>query len=117
MPLILALIRDLDVPPNARSEINIFTLKKSDATQMATMLQQLFLGTGALGTRTGTGGGLPVAPAPTGGVGVAGQKPPISISINGTTEAGAPIIDLRITIDERTNSLIVAGSRSDLLVV
>lgn len=116
MPLVLALIRDLDVPPNARSEINIFTLKRSDATQMATMLQQLFTGTGALGAAAGggPGGGVP----PGGGAGGAGtQRAPVQITIQSFTPEGAPIIDLRVTVDIRTNSLIVAGSRNDLLTV
>src|SRR5262249_39836987 len=55
MPLVLSLINELDVQPNARMEINIFTLKKSDSVQMALTLQRLFLGIGGLGT-TGTGG-------------------------------------------------------------
>src|SRR5262249_60979555 len=56
MQLILALIRELDVPPAPRAEISIFTLKKADAGQLATTLQQLFMGTGATGARPG---GLP----------------------------------------------------------
>lgn len=123
MPMMLALIRDLDMPPAARSEINIHHLKRSDATQMAQMLQLLFTGTGALGARTAAGGGA----APGGGVapgaqaggaaGTAQQRPPITITIQTFTPEGAPIIDLRVTVDERTNSLIVAGSRNDLMVV
>ena len=33
------------------------------------------------------------------------------------TPEGYPLIDIRITVDERTNSLIVAGSRNDLNVI
>jgi general secretion pathway protein D len=118
MPLVLALVRDLDVQPNARSEINIFRLYKSDAIQVATMLQQLFLGSGGVGTKTTAGGGgAPAAPAAPGGAGAAATARPLTLTIGTTTPEGAPIIDLRLTVDERTNSLIVAGSRNDLLVV
>ena len=62
--LVLAMIRDLDVPPNARSEINIFTLKKSDATQLAIMLQQLFLGSGSIGSKAAPAAAPRRGPAP-----------------------------------------------------
>ncbi|MBI1832567.1 MAG: hypothetical protein HYR84_14090, partial [Planctomycetes bacterium] len=110
MQLVLSLIRELDVAPLSRSEINIFHLRKSDATQMALMLQQLFLGTGQVGARAG---GAPAG----GGAAGAQTRPPASFVINATTEPGSPIIDLRVTVDERTNSLVVAGSKSDLLIV
>lgn len=120
MPLILALIAELDVPPNARMEINIFTLKKTDATMMAQMLQQLFMGvTGAIGA-TPTGGGGAPAGGLTGGLGAAGtagSTRPIQITIQSSVPEGPPIIDLRLTVDLRTNSLIIAGSRNDLNVV
>lgn len=128
MPLVLALVKDLDVAPSALSKINIFTLKKSDATQLALTLQQLFVGTGGLGTtaRTGVaGGGLGGAAGGLGGgaagglggVGATGQARPLQITIQNTSPDGAPIIDLRLTVDERTNSIIVAGSQNDLDVV
>ena len=34
----------LDVPPQARAEIKVFTLLKADAASMAALVQQLFLG-------------------------------------------------------------------------
>ncbi len=121
MALVLALIKDLDIAPSALSKINIFTLKKSDATQLALTLQQLFVGSGGLGTtaRTGVAGGLGAGGL--GGQGAAGaatgQARPLQITIQNTSPDGAPIIDLRLTVDERTNSLIVAGSQNDLDVV
>jgi type II secretion system protein D len=39
------------------------------------------------------------------------------LTLGATTPEGAPLIELRLTIDERTNSLIVAGSRNDLDVI
>jgi general secretion pathway protein D len=118
MPLVIALVRELDLPPTAKSEINIFQLKKSDATQLALMLQQLFTGTGVTGAKAPGGlPGVPTPPTAPGLPGAAGTRPPIQFTISGTSDFGAPIIDLRITVDERTNSLIVAGARNDLLVV
>jgi type II secretion system protein D len=138
MDLVQALVTELDVLPAARAEINIFTLKKADATAMATMLQQLFLGSGGIGSGRaptvaapttggplggGPLGGVPTAPvaptapttggAPTGG----GAVRPLLLTLGGYTPEGTPLIELRITVDERTNSLIVAGSRNDLDVI
>jgi type II secretory pathway component GspD/PulD (secretin) len=138
MPLIEVLVAELDVVPLARSEINLFTLRKTDAATMASMLQQLFLGGaaagafprattvtpgGAIGTAGGAGLAAPggaAAGATTGGpgttVGTTGQRP-LQLTIGRTTPEGTPLVDLRITIDERTNSLLVAGSRNDLDVI
>src|SRR5439155_6005370 len=107
-----------------------------DAAQLANTLQQLFLGTTAAGGLGGgaplgggprPGGGLPGAPGGLpggglpggglpGGLGATGLRP-LQLVIGGTTPEGIPLIDLRVTIDERTNSLIVAGSRNDLDVI
>src|SRR5262249_25523316 len=51
------------------------------------------------------------------GVGQAGGQQPIQIGLGGFTPEGAPIIDLRLTVDVRTNSLIVAGNPNDLDVI
>jgi type II secretory pathway component GspD/PulD (secretin) len=149
MELILALVRELDVAPFARAEINVYTLKRADATQMALMLQQVFLGTGGGGAGARPGGGAPIgggpggalgapiggapggapiggapggvgaAPGATGGGGITGTGSgrPLTITLAGITPEGAPLIDLRLSVDERTNSLIVAGSRNDLNVI
>ena len=59
MPLLLMLVEYLDVPPAVRAEINVFTLKKADATFTANLLNQLFGGvsTGVGGIQTPGGGG------------------------------------------------------------
>jgi type II secretory pathway component GspD/PulD (secretin) len=137
MDMILALIAELDVPPAARAEINIFPLKKADANYMAATIQQLFLGSSSLQTTGGAGatgglpgaagglpgaaGGLPGAtagafPGTTGALGVTTARP-LVLTLGGVTPEGAPLIDLRLTVDLRTNSLIVAGSRNDLEVI
>ncbi|MCI0680644.1 MAG: hypothetical protein L0Y71_00955 [Gemmataceae bacterium] len=111
MQLISALVTELDVVPNARATINIFTLKKADANQVATALQRLFLGVAAAGQQPGQ---FPaqqqVQPGAT-------TQRPLQLTLGGATPEGAPIIDLRVTVDERTNSLIVAGSQNDLDII
>src|SRR5207247_2280544 len=123
--------------PAAQTHINIFPLKKSDAPQMAALLQQLFLGTASSAVRPTTG--LPGAPttglpgAPTGLPGIpglpttplggtptgtgTGVRPLLPLTTGGDPSlAGAPLIELRISVDQRTNSVIVAGSPNDLSV-
>jgi type II secretion system protein D len=139
MNLLTALIKELDVVPANRAEVNIFHLRKSDATTISNMLQQLFLGTGGLGAgaRPTTGaplgggglpgggptgfGGLPTTPT-TAGLGTAaagaGALPRQVFMIPGAGVAeGASLVQLSIVPDQRTNSIVVAGSRNDLDVV
>lgn len=101
LTLLLALIRELDVPPAARADLKVFTLKRADATAMGQMIQQFYLG----GTTTGGLGGLGAQ---------AGQRPQ---TLGATTADGAPLVDIRIAVDNRTNSLILAGSRSDIILL
>jgi type II secretory pathway component GspD/PulD (secretin) len=127
--LLVSLIGELDIPPAARAEINIFPLKKADAATLAATIQQLFLGSSSLPTGTtgapgGLPGGVPGLPGPGAFPGTAGALGgganagrPLVLTIAGQVPEGAPLIDLRITIDQRTNSLIVAGGRNDLEVV
>src|SRR5205085_11128089 len=76
MELLLALVRDLDVPPPARAEVKVFTLHTADAAAMAATLQQLFLGTSGPTTATGApGGGLPTGGGFPGGGGPGGGLP------------------------------------------
>src|SRR5262249_43530163 len=90
------------------------------AISMAVLLQQLFLGTGGLGAPRAGGptgpGGLPTPATPTPAL-TAGGIRPLQLTLGGTTPEGAPLIELRITVDERTNSVIVAGSRNALDVI
>jgi type II secretory pathway component GspD/PulD (secretin) len=114
--LIRTLISELDTPPAYRAEVNIFPLKRADASQLAATLQQLLLGT----TSTTGGGGIPGGGLPGGtgpglfpGVSGLGLRPLI-FNIGTSPTEGMPLIDLRISVDPRTNSIIVAGSRNDL---
>jgi general secretion pathway protein D len=90
MSLMEALITQLDQPPDAVAELKVFTIKNGDAVALAEMLQELF------GTPQQGGGG------PGGGGGQA---------------ANTDVFQLRFSVDERTNSIIAAGSADELLVV
>jgi type II secretion system protein D len=139
--LLLAMIRELDALPAARAEVNIFTLRKADARFTANMLLQLFYGGGSVGGQSGAvapvGGGptlaaggvaganfaglptqnLNVTSGATGGLpGTGAGNRPI-FTLGGSAPDGTPLVDLHITIDERTNSLIVAASRNDLDII
>ena len=108
--LIVALIKQLDVQPSATAEIKVFQLKKADATLIQNVLLQIFMGQNS-GTRPGQGaqgiGGLF-------GGGQLGQFQPLSFA----PVAGEPpgLADVRISVDTRTNSLIVAASRGNMIL-
>ena len=114
MRLIEKLIDELDVTSAAKSDVKVFTLKKSDATVTANTISQLF----SAGTTTGGGGGqagvnqLLGGGGQTGVGGQAGSRP--LLTLTGAVADGANLLNLRISVDTRTNSLIVAGSSTDL---
>ncbi len=90
MPLIAALVQQLDQPAEIEAQVKVFTLVNSDATAMAQMLEQIFAPTGAaegLAVRTG-------------------------VPIDDTS-----LVGLRFAVDARTNSIIVTGSTGALTVV
>src|SRR5207237_4945158 len=115
MDLLLSLVKELDRPAAAQSSVKIFTLKKADAVQTATLLQQLFLSSGAslLGARAaggagGAGGVLTgtAATPPTGlggaGAGVNSTVGRPLLALPGATPAGrASLVQLRISVDDR----------------
>ncbi|MBN9522791.1 hypothetical protein J0H58_30445, partial [bacterium] len=115
--LIDRLVESLDVVAAASSYVNVFELKKADAVLTGILLQQLFTGQGRTTlTPGGGGGGAGGGGAALGGAltqqGTGAARPLLTLS--GDPSAGAGLIDLRISIDDRTNSLIVAGSQNDL---
>ena len=90
MPLIEALIQQLDQPPEIESQVKVFTLVNSDASAMMDMLQTIFGTAGAaegIAVRTG-------------------------VEVDETT-----LVGLRFAVDIRTNSIIVTGSTGALTVV
>ena len=100
MELIGELIRQLDSLPSAEARIKVFQVKNGDATQLATLLQQLF--------------GLPVTAgqSTTGGfLGLGTQQQAL------TTGGEGSLVQLRVSVDTRTNSIIVSGGANDLEVI
>jgi general secretion pathway protein D len=116
--LILALIHELDVPPTAQAEVKVFQLKKADASATSSVLQQMFLGTSAgTGTTARPPGttGFPTTPGFPGTSGLGGQ--PGAMTFAETTAEGLSLMTLRTAVDVRTNSVIVAAGRGDMLLV
>ncbi|MBL9164538.1 MAG: hypothetical protein JNL18_17555 [Planctomycetaceae bacterium] len=96
MSLMAVLVEQLDVQPDSVAELKVFTIENGDAVSLAEMLQSLFGTPDQGGGQGGQGGG--------GGGG-------------GNQAAGSRIFQLRFSVDERTNSIIAAGSSDELLVV
>ncbi|WP_428304735.1 secretin N-terminal domain-containing protein [Lacipirellula sp.] len=94
MSLMAVLIEQLDVQPDAVAELKVFTIENGDAVSLAEMLQSLFGTPDQGGGQGGQGGG--------GGA---------------QSTAGSRVFQLRFSVDERTNSIIAAGSSDELLVV
>jgi len=95
MPLIEALITELDRLPSAEAQVKVFTIVNSDAQSLADMLQTLF------GQAVTTGAGAAAQPA----------------YRTGAQEGESSLIPLRFAVDVRTNSIIASGSAGDLAVV
>jgi type II secretory pathway component GspD/PulD (secretin) len=105
MLLIEKLVDNLDTVAAARSYVNVFQLKQGmDATLTANLIAQMFTGQGRQATQN---------------IGNANQQTTARplLTIGGNPSDGASLIDLRISVDDRTNSLIVAGSLNDLDVI
>ena len=117
MELLARVIADLDVPPQARANVKVITLKRADAGYTAQIIQQIFLGTTATAP-TGAGGGgaggatVTIAPSP-----AAPGFPRAVFTLGPVTPTGAPVIPLSLAVDTRTNSLILAGSPNDIDVI
>ncbi len=104
MRLLEALVTELDGVAAAKSYVNIFTLKKADAVAVQTLITNLFSR-----STTGQQGGFNQGGTTT----QQGTTRPL-LTLTGDPAAGASLIDLRLTADSRTNTLIVAGSQNDL---
>lgn len=107
MPLIETLVDQLDQIPNAETQIKVFQILNGDAQVLLTMLQTLFASTQQAGG--GQFGGFGGAA----GQGGFGQLP----LQNAAASAGQTLVNLRLAIDTRTNSIIVSGPVGDLQVV
>ncbi len=100
MPLITALIDQLDQLPSADARIKVFEVINGDATSLALTLQQVF--------------GLPAtAGASTTAAATIGLQNLATLTGGGDSS----LVPLRISVDLRTNSIIASGSPSDLDVI
>jgi general secretion pathway protein D len=92
MPLMEALIEQLDGLPAISAQVKFFRLDNSDATQMATMLQTLF------GQQQNQQGGGQAFQSATG----SGEN---------------TLVPLKFSVDTRSNTIIASGNSGDLAVV
>jgi type II secretory pathway component GspD/PulD (secretin) len=123
MRLLESLIKELDTVAAAQAFVNVFPLKHADATTTGNLLAHVFSSAartgGAGGGAGGFGGGGPGGIGAGGGLGGLNTAGGLGVTrplltLTGAPSPGANLIDLRITADPRTNTLIVAGSRNDL---
>ena len=101
MPLIEALIQELDQLPSAESQIKVFTIANGDAMTLTSVLQTLFSPSTAAGA----------------GLGAAAQTSQIATVRPGIDEDESTLVSVRFATDIRTNSIIASGSAGDLSVV
>ncbi len=102
MPLIAKLIAELDVLPSAEARMKIFQLKNSDATTVALTLQNLY----GLSPSAGQGSQFAL------------QSTFVNNLRTQLTAGGeSTLIQLRITPEARSNSVIVTGAEADLTVI
>jgi type II secretory pathway component GspD/PulD (secretin) len=90
MPLIAALIEELDQLPVAEAQVKVFTVVHGDATNLVDMLETLF--------------------------GAAAQPTEPAVR-TGATGEDSSLVSLRFAVDVRTNSIIATGSSGDLELV
>ena len=90
MPLLEALVRQLDQLPAAEAQIKVFTVLNGDATALVEMLEALFA----------QQAGTDQVPVQTAGV-----------------EGESSLVPLRFAVDVRTNSIMASGTLGDLTVV
>ncbi len=101
MELIAKLIDELDRLPSAEAKIKVYPIENGDATQLSQTLQQLY--------------GLQVTAgqSTSGGLFGLGNLNQASLTAGGDSS----LVQLSITPEIRTNSVIVSGSASDLEVI
>lgn len=115
LDLVTAIATELDVPPTATAEVKVFQLKRADAQQVFQIIQQLYFGggtTGQFGNQANPFGG-PIGGNLTGNQFGQQQQRPTGFQ----TADGPSLITLRLALDLRTNSLIVAGSQGDVILI
>ncbi len=104
MALIEQLIAELDRLPDAEAQIKVFPIKNGSASTLAQMVQQLF--------------GLPVTAGQGNAAGGLFGGLNNQLALAGLTAGGdGSLVQLRVSVDTRTNSIIVSGSANDLEVI
>ena len=102
MPLIAALIEQLDQLPSAEARMKVYPVINGDATSLVTIIQQAF-GLPATGTNTNQQQGA----------GLFGLQNLAALVGGGESS----LVPLRISADTRTNTIIASGGASDLDVI
>ena len=102
LPLVEALVRQLDRLPDAETQIKVFSIVNGDAQQLFDMLNQLFT------QQQQQGGGF-------GGFGA--QNDGLSRLPLRSGSSDQTLVNLRFALELRTNSIIATGSAGDLQVV
>ncbi len=106
MDLIAELIRQLDRIPDAETQIKVFQILYGDASQLLTMLQTLF-GQAQGGGGAGGGAGFNQTQGNLGNL-------PLQTA---SATSGSSLLNLRFSVEPRTNSIIASGGEGDLRVV
>ncbi len=91
MRLMTELIRQLDKPTSMVAEIKVFTLANADATAMARLLEALFQ------SQT--------------------QQQELGIQIAGADDASSNLVPMRLSVDTRTNSILVTAGAEALRII
>ncbi|MFK7769197.1 MAG: secretin N-terminal domain-containing protein [Mariniblastus sp.] len=98
--LVLELIKQLDQIPDAETQIKVFEIVNGDASGLLDMLESLF------GSDAQQGGGQ--------AQGTDLTQLPLQ---NTSATDGQTLVNLRFTLDARTNTIIASGPAGDLVVV
>lgn len=101
MKLVEALIDQLDRLPSAETQIKVFEIINGDAESLLTMLEALFGADGQQNIGQNQFGGTNLQQLPLQGSGTDGQT----------------LVNLRFSVDIRTNTIIASGAAGDLQVV
>lgn len=108
------LIDELDVPPTITADVKVFRLKNTDANQALQTLMGVFLGNQQrIGGQQGGFGNL--GGFQQGGFGNLQQQQMMNFSAS-QGQGPQPLIP-RFSVDLRTNSLIVAAGRGDMILI
>jgi type II secretion system protein D len=105
MPLLESLVKSMDSTLPRTAEIRVISLVNADARQMATVLQQLFKMQGTPGVAAAGAAGKQAIQYTLVPTADDGKAPPTAVI--GSAEDAA----LTVTVDIRTNSMLIGGTR------